>query len=134
VRARHDRDGVVVHGYVPDPASLLSAARLMVVPLRAGGGMRVRILNGLAAGVPIVTTAIGCEGIGVEPGRHLLVADGAEAFAAAVVRLLDDPALAAALARQGRELVRARYDASVVCVAVDDLYERAVARRRRFAA
>lgn len=130
VAAWNGRDGVTVHGYVPDLRPLLSAAAMMVVPLRAGGGMRVRILEGLAHGVPIVTTAIGCEGIAVEDGRHLLIGDEPEAFAGAVLRLLGNAGLASALAGAGRVLVEERYDDRVACRAIDDLYRRATAKSR----
>lgn len=132
IRSRAARDPAIrVHGYVADPSALLAETAAMIVPLRAGGGMRVRILNGLAQGVPIVTTSIGGEGIALESGRHLLVADGAEDFAAAALRLLDDADYGASLAREGRRLVEERYDARVVCGAIDALYERAVASARR---
>ena len=75
--------GVNVTGYVVDPTPYYDASGVMVVPLRAGGGMRVKILNALAQGLPIVSTTIGCEGIAVESGRHLLIADTTEAFAEA---------------------------------------------------
>lgn len=131
LRARAERDaGIRVHGYVRDPSPLLAAAAAMVVPLRAGGGMRVRILNGLAQGVPILTTAIGAEGIALENGRHALLADRAEDFAAAALRLLDDRDCGAALAAAGRRLVEERYDARRVCPAIEPLYERAVASAR----
>jgi polysaccharide biosynthesis protein PslH len=132
VRAAGARDaGVRVHGYVVDPAPLSATAGVMVVPLRAGGGMRVRILNGLAQGVPMVTTSIGCEGIAVEHGRHLLIADTPADFADAVSRLLDDPDLAASLARQGRRLAEERYDFRVVCRGIDAVYAGAIDRARR---
>lgn len=132
IAARDGRDlGVRVHGFVGDLAPLLRSAAVMVVPLRAGGGMRVRILNGLAQEVPIVTTPLGVEGIAAIHDRHLLVADGAAEFCAAVERLLADPALGARLGRAGRELVRERYDYREACRQLDGVYETAVARARR---
>ncbi len=114
---------VRVPGYVADPAPYLERAAVMVVPLLAGGGMRVKILNALAQGLPIVSTGIGCEGIAVEPGRHLLVADTPEAFAEAVSRLLEDRALARRLGDQGRRLAESTYDYRVVCRELDSMYE-----------
>lgn len=121
--------GVRVHGYVADPTPLLAGAAVMVVPLRAGGGMRVRILNGLAQGMPMVSTSIGCEGIAAEHGRHLLLADDAEGFAHAVSRLLADGELAASLAREGRRLAEEKYDVAAAARAVSRVYASAVARR-----
>jgi glycosyltransferase involved in cell wall biosynthesis len=127
--ARAEAGGAHVRGYVADPTPWWRDAALMVVPLRAGGGVRVRILEGLARGVPIVATAMGCEGIAVENEHHLLVADAPDAFAAAVLRLLDVPQLAAALARSGRALVEKRYDFRIACHAIDGVYSDAVRRR-----
>jgi glycosyltransferase involved in cell wall biosynthesis len=76
-----NNSGIHVTGYVADPADFISKAGVMVVPLLAGGGMRVKILNALAQGLPIVTTSLGCEGIDVVPGVHLLVADEPSGFA-----------------------------------------------------
>jgi glycosyltransferase involved in cell wall biosynthesis len=81
-----------------------------VVPLRAGGGTRLKILEAMALGRPVVSTPLGCEGLAVEDGKHLLIAKDAEAFAAAVARLLTDRALAARLTLQARALVEENYD------------------------
>jgi glycosyltransferase involved in cell wall biosynthesis len=118
---------VQLHGYVSDPRPLLANAGAVVVPLLAGSGMRVKILTALAHGLPVVSTTIGCEGIDVEPGRDLLVADGAADFAAAALRLLDEPELAAALGRNGRRLIEQRYDYRRVLAPLAALY--AAARR-----
>ena len=75
---------ITVTGYMADAQPIIQKSSVLVVPLRAGGGMRVKILNALAQGLPVVTTTIGCEGIAAVPGRDLLVADTAEAFAQAV--------------------------------------------------
>jgi glycosyltransferase involved in cell wall biosynthesis len=82
----------------------------MVAPLRFGGGTRLKILESLARGVPVVTTGVGCEGLGVEDGQEALVADDADAFAAAADRLLDDTTLCDTLARAGRAMAEARFD------------------------
>jgi len=97
-------------GYVPDPTAYLRRAGVMVVPLRAAGGMRVKILHALAQGIPVVSTTIGCEGIRAENGKHLLIADSAEDFAHATNRLLLDKNEAERIARNGRALVEDVYD------------------------
>lgn len=117
--------GVRVTGYVADPLPWLERAAALVVPLRAGAGMRVKILTALAHGVPVVTTRLGCEGIAAEPGRDLLVADSAEELAAATIRLLGNPALGEALARNGRRLVEAHYAYRPVYAMLRPLYPRA---------
>ena len=117
--------GVNITGYVVDPASYYESTGVMVVPLRAGGGMRVKILNALAQGLPIVSTTLGCEGIDVEPGRHLLVADTAEAFALATLTLLENKQLADELGHNGRQLIQSAYDYRAACSHLESLYQQA---------
>jgi glycosyltransferase involved in cell wall biosynthesis len=95
----------------------------MVVPLRAGGGMRVRILEAFARGMPVVTSPVGLEGIEARPGEEVLVADSPEAFAGEVVRLLQDRELRDRLAVRGRALAEARYDWQVVLKAMAEVYQ-----------
>lgn len=106
--------GVTLTGWVPDIDPFVRQSRVLVVPLRAGSGMRVKILEAMARGVPVVSTSVGCEGIEIEPGRHLLVEDDPARFAAAVVRVLSDGALARSLAQESRALVMQRYDTAAV--------------------
>ncbi len=112
-----------VTGYVPDPTPFLESSGVMIVPLRAGGGMRVKILNALAQGLPIVSTTIGCEGIALEAGRHLLIADTPEAFAQATLRLLEERGVTDELGRNGRQLIQSTYDYRTACRPVDDVYQ-----------
>lgn len=114
-----------VTGYVEDTQPYYQKAGAFIVPVRAGGGMRVKILNALAQGMPLVTTTLGCEGIAVTHGKDVLIADTPEAFAEAVLRLLDDRELAQELGRCGRELIRTTYDYRAACRPIDELYKRA---------
>jgi glycosyltransferase involved in cell wall biosynthesis len=100
---------VIVTGEVPDVRPYVRRAAVVVVPLRMGGGTRLKILEGLAMEKPIVTTSLGCEGIDVANGEHLFVADGAEAFASAVVRVMSDLPGAQVSALRGRALVQEQY-------------------------
>jgi glycosyltransferase involved in cell wall biosynthesis len=100
---------VEVTGFVPDTAPWFARSRALVVPLRIGGGTRLKILEALARGVPVLSTTLGAEGLDLEPGRDLLVADEPQAFAAALDRLMEDDELCAALARRGRAAAEA-YD------------------------
>ncbi len=102
-------DGVLVTGTVADVRPWMRQAAVFVVPLRVGGGTRLKILEALAAGCAVVTTSLGCEGIELTPGSDVLVADRPAEFAGAVVRCLRDPALRAGLGARGRELVERRY-------------------------
>jgi glycosyltransferase involved in cell wall biosynthesis len=122
-RASHQPQSVRVTGYVPDLTPYLEQAALMVVPVRAGGGMRVRILEAFARAIPVVTTTIGLEGIDAQPGEEVLLADTPSDFASAVVQLLQDESLQARLATQGRKLAEENYDWRVVLKAMDTIYE-----------
>jgi glycosyltransferase involved in cell wall biosynthesis len=84
-------------------------ADVALAPLRAGGGTRIKILEAFAAGVPVVATSIGAEGLAVRDGEHLLIADRAAEAVAACGRLVEDPGLAARLAARAFELVQSRY-------------------------
>ena len=119
-----DRTGINVTGYVADPTFYLQRAALMVVPLRAGGGMRVKILNALAQGLPVVSTTLGAEGIGVADGENILIADTPADFAAAVLRLLDDAEFATGLTVGGRRLVEEKYHYRRACRSLGDIYAR----------
>lgn len=112
--------GVRLTGWVPEIDSFVAQSRVLVVPMRAGSGMRVKILEAMARGVPVVSTTVGCEGIDVEPGRHLLVADDPAAFADAVIRVLQDDTLAETLRHEARRLVLERYDVPAVSARVLD--------------
>lgn len=120
--AQHS-DCVQVTGYVLDLQEYFERAALMVVPVRAGSGMRVRILEALARGMPIVTTTTGVEGIDAINEKHLLVSDEPEKFASAVVRLLKDRTLAKTLALQGRQLAEQKYDWQAVLPKLSVLYQ-----------
>ena len=104
-------DGIAVHGFVPSMAPFFARATVVVVPILTGAGIRVKIIEAMAAAKPIVSTRLGWEGLAhVEPGTHLLEADGPEAFAAETLRLLDDATLRAALSDRARDLAVREYD------------------------
>lgn len=124
IAAFHDpAHGIEVRGYVPDIRPLLAEAAATVVPTRAGSGMRVKILEAMAIGLPVVATTIGAEGIHVVPDTHVLIADDPPAFAEAAVRLLTDPALRARLRLHAHTLAMARYDWRVTGRMLCSLYE-----------
>jgi glycosyltransferase involved in cell wall biosynthesis len=126
IRALADgANGIHVAGYVADPSASLERA-VVVVPVQAGSGMRVKILTALAQALPVVSTTVGCEGIAVEPGVHLLVADDPADFAAATLRLLNDRAAADQLGVNGRRLIEERYDYRQVYAPLDRIYEQTV--------
>jgi hypothetical protein len=101
-------EGVEIAGQVPDLQPDLDGARVSLAPLRYGAGVKGKVGEAMAHGLPVVTTSIGAEGMGIEPGRHALVADDAEAFAAAIVCAHQDQDLWESLRDAGRELIAAR--------------------------
>lgn len=114
VLSLHDGDRIVVAGDVPAVEPYYRRAALSVVTLRMGGGTRLRILESFALGRPVVSTTIGCEGLDVESGKHLFIADEPEEFAARCVEVLTKPALASQFVASARELVEATYDWTLI--------------------
>lgn len=114
--------GISVLGRLDDVRPALARAGVVVVPLRIGGGTRLKIVEALAMGCPLVSTSIGAEGLELSDGRDLLLADSPDGFASAVERLVGDRELAASLGRSGRATVEARYDwTSVLTRAIREL-------------
>jgi glycosyltransferase involved in cell wall biosynthesis len=120
---------IEIRGFVPDMMSVLGGPGVLVVPLRVGGGIRNKILEALAAGMPVVSTGVGAEGLDIEDGRHYLRADTPGDTAAAIVRLVQDPALVASLARAGSDHVESRYRWPRIAAALEPIYRRAAATR-----
>jgi glycosyltransferase involved in cell wall biosynthesis len=116
------RPGVELTGFVPDLRPHLAAAAAVVVPLRLGGGTRLKIVEAMAMGKAIVSTTLGVEGIEAVPGRDLLVEDQPAAFADAVNRLLDERSFAARLGQSARQLAVQRYAWSGAASAVESFY------------
>jgi len=114
---------VHVTGYVPELLPYLEAAGVFVVPLHAGSGMRVKILDAWMWGIPIVSTPLGAEGIETVDGENILLADNASAFADATVRTLSDTDLSQRLLANGRAWVESHYSWEAVYAKVDSVYE-----------
>ena len=117
--------GVRLHGYVADVEQFWIRATALAVPLLSGGGVRVKILEAMAMGVPVISTTIGCEGLAVRNREHLLIADTAREFAEACAAVLRDEGLARKLALNARRLIEEQYDANVALKSLDSAYERA---------
>lgn len=123
--ANRSQGQIEVTGYVDDLTPYMEAAALMVVPVRAGSGMRVRLLEAFARAMPAVTTTIGLEGIHATHGCEILVADEVHSFAHECVRLLRNPKLQQQLAENGRLLAQSKYDWRVVLRQMDKVYQQA---------
>jgi len=122
VRALSAKAGIEVLGFVVDPTPHLARTAAFVVPMDSGAGMRVRIVDAWAWGVPVVSTTFGAEGIMVRDGHDILIADDAHAFADAVVRLLTDSRLRQSLRDAGRRAAAERYDWRAVYPQWDEVY------------
>ncbi|ADB73193.1 glycosyltransferase [Geodermatophilus obscurus] len=120
--------GVKLTGEVPDVTAELAEASVVVVPLRFGGGTRIKVIEAFAHGVPVVSTTVGCEGLNVEDGRHVLLADDPPSLAAACLRLLEDEERRTALSAQAGDLWQRRYRWTVIAPTVGQIVETALAR------
>ena len=117
-------------GFVDDVRPHAAGAALAIIPLRVGGGTRIKAYEAMALGIPVVSTSIGVEGLPVSDGEHYLCADDAAAFAGAVVRLLGDSTLAGTLSRQARALVESRYSNKKVAKVFESICLDAIAASR----
>jgi len=107
-------ENVIRKGLVGDVASLIASAGVSLVPIRQGGGTRLKILEAMALRTPVVATTKGVEGLEVQHGKHLLIADTPEDFARQTIRLLNEPELRRCLKEHAYRLVAERYDSSIV--------------------
>ncbi|HLW68742.1 MAG TPA: glycosyltransferase, partial [Gemmataceae bacterium] len=105
-----NRPGVELHGSVPDVRPFIAKAGVMAVPLRIGGGSRLKILESLASGLPVVSTKIGAEGLELEAEKHLDIVDGVEPMAEALIAGIRNPERMREQAEAGRRKVLERYD------------------------
>jgi sugar transferase (PEP-CTERM/EpsH1 system associated) len=128
VRALASDPAIEVTGTVPDIRPYYASALAAMVPLKTGGGTRLKILEALAAGVPVISTKAGAEGLELTPGEHLLIAETGDEWLTAVRRVAD-PVVAACLSDAGRKRVLERYDWSVPGSRLLQSYQALVERR-----
>ena len=102
--------GVTQSGFVPDVRPLIASAWATVVPLLSGGGTRLKILEAMALGTPVISTTKGAEGLDAKHGDSVLIADEPKEFASAVIRLFKEPGLREHLADNALQVVREQYD------------------------
>lgn len=117
---------VTLTGFVEDIRPYVAAADVYVIPLLVGSGTRIKAFEAMAMGRPVVSTAIGVEGLEVTDGTHYLRADDGEAFAAAVLRLLDHPGLRSTLAANARQLIEAKFSWKHVATQFEAICARAI--------
>ena len=100
---------VTIHEYVPDVSTIYSASDVFVVPLFAGSGVRLKILDALKYGIPVVSTTVGYSGLDLQPGRDFLLADDAESFASCISDVLSSRPAHDRLAQAGKEFLLANH-------------------------
>lgn len=114
---------VTVTGYVDDVRPHIARASVFVVPLKVGGGTRLKLLQAMSMGKAIVSTSLGCEGINVEQGRHLIVADDPTRFAGAVVELIKNPGRRRELGLAARSQACSQHDWKQITPLLEQVYE-----------
>jgi sugar transferase (PEP-CTERM/EpsH1 system associated) len=122
--------GVEVTGSVVDVRPYYEQATVFIVPLRLGGGTRLKIIEAMAMGLPVVSTTVGAEGLSVQPGEDILVADDPASFSESVLQLLTDAELRKRIARSGQRLA-CHYDWNELCKPYIELAERVIKQGRR---
>lgn len=125
------RHGARLAADAPDVRPHLAETSVVVVPLRIGGGSRLKILEAMAAGKPVVSTSIGAEGLDVRHEEHILISDDPQDFAHTTVHLLNDAARRQALARAGRELVEAEYGWDAIAAGLESAWSATIAARQQ---
>ncbi|MGN6281904.1 glycosyltransferase family 4 protein [Frateuria sp.] len=120
----HDGTHVFVHGFVEDIDYMLREAHLLIVPLLSGGGIRVKIVEAMSAGVPVLSTSKGCEGIGAVDGRDIIIRDDPSAFGKEIILAAQEPARMHALSVAGLRLMNECYSESASLGAKRMAYER----------
>ncbi|WP_429324971.1 glycosyltransferase [Paraburkholderia sp. GAS348] len=115
LKAIHDGQHIFVHGFVPSLDPILADAHLLFVPLLSGGGVRVKILEAMSNGIPVLSTSKGCEGLGAVDHRDIVICNTAREFADAMIELAQDHDKLALLSENARALLNSKYDL-VACV------------------
>jgi glycosyltransferase involved in cell wall biosynthesis len=134
IQKAHEVANVEVHSSVPDVRPFLADSGVLAVPLRIGGGSRLKILEALACGLPVVSTRIGAEGLHLKDGVHLAVVDSVEEIAGALVECIRQPGRARRLAEEGRRLVLREYNWAVLANKLAAVWESCGTAQRRQAA
>jgi glycosyltransferase involved in cell wall biosynthesis len=113
---------ITFHGEVEDAVAFMQGYRVMVAPLKTGSGIRIKILEGMAVGRPVITSAVGIEGIGATHGKEVMVADSEEEWADMLKLLLTQDREATRLALNGREFVSQNFDTFEVAKRLSQFY------------
>jgi glycosyltransferase involved in cell wall biosynthesis len=115
-------DSVIITGFVDDVRPYIDRAQVYIVPLNMGSGTRLKVVEALSMRKPVVSTSIGCEGIDVEDGQHILIKDQPKAFADAVLNLFEDRGMRNHLIENGYQLVHQKYDWRWIGESIDEAF------------
>lgn len=121
--ARNNDDDIVITGKVDSVEKYYEMAKISIVPLRSGGGTRLKIMEAMAAGVPVVSTTVGAEGIKVKSGDDIMLADTPEIFADSVCQVFNDKDLYETLIRNARSKVENVYDWKIISKLHDAVFD-----------
>lgn len=122
LKAVHDGVNILVHGFVDSLDEVLAETHLLFVPLLSGGGVRVKILEAMSNGIPVLSTSKGCEGLGATNGVDIVVRDDAAGFADALLKVAADREMRIRLSQACRNLLREKYDLGHFVREKDDIY------------
>jgi len=116
-------NNVVVEGEVADSHQFINSKSIMIVPLNSGGGMRVKIIEGMAFGKTIISTAVGAEGIEYEDKKNILIANTEDEFAEAILNCVNNQEFADSIGKNARLLAETKYDNQAICNKLSDFYK-----------
>lgn len=114
---------VVIEGEVADSHQFINSKSIMIVPLNSGGGMRVKIIEGMAFGKTIISTAVGAEGIEYEDGKNILIANTEDEFVEVILKCLSNQELTDAIGINARKLAETKYDNQIICNKLSEFYK-----------
>ena len=121
-------NNVNVLGEVDDAYAFMLSSGIMLVPLLSGGGMRVKIIEGMALGKTVIATAVGAKGIAYENNKNIIIANTAEEFISAIERCLTNKKFSDTIGRKARELVEVSYNNQKICKGLKAFYQSVVSK------
>jgi glycosyltransferase involved in cell wall biosynthesis len=126
-----DRKDVEITESIPDARDAYLASSVMVTPIKGAGGTRLKILEAMAAGLPVVSTSVGVAGLNVTSGENVLISDDMNGLAEYAIKLLKDNSLAGEIGKSGQEFVKKYYDWKSIVKLHEPIYEKTLKKRKK---